>query len=154
MDKKRSILIAMLAALVLISCGTKKLDIYVSSNGNNENAATKERPVQTIEKAFEEATKIRKSSNETITIHLMEGEYHLSTPLVILPELSNIAIIGEGADKVSVKGSTVLNTNWKAFDENIWITEVEEGMVFNQLFINSYQFCRRFNCCALTFVSI
>ncbi|WP_235114749.1 right-handed parallel beta-helix repeat-containing protein [Cyclobacterium qasimii] len=136
MDKKRSILLVVLATFVLISCGTKELAVYVSSSGDNENEGTIEMPFQTIEKALKEAAKIRKSSNETITIHLKEGEYHLSTPLVITSELSDIAIIGEGTDKVSVKGSMILNTNWKAFDENIWVTEVEEEVVFNQLFIN------------------
>ncbi|WP_339924442.1 peptide-binding protein [uncultured Cyclobacterium sp.] len=131
---KRALLI--LATFVLISCDTKELAIYVSSNGDNENAGTKEMPIQTIEKALEEAIKIRESSSEPITIHLKKGEYHLSTPLVIPPELSNIAIIGEGTDKVSVKGSMVLNTNWKPFDENIWITEVGEDLVFDQLYID------------------
>ena len=136
MDNLKAKIIVVLTTFVLISCGSKELTIYVSANGNNENDGTSEMPFHTIEKALEEAIKIRKNTNETITIHLKEGEYHLTAPLVISSELSNIALIGEGTDKVSVKGSTVLETNWKAFDKNIWITELKEDLVFNQLFIN------------------
>lgn len=134
MNKK--ILIFVLVIFAIISCSTKYQVVFVSPKGDNENTGMKNMPVKTIEKAFEKATKIRESTNETIIIHLLEGDYHLSKTLVIPTELSNLSIIGEGADKVSVKGSTVLNTNWKAFNENISVTEIKDEMIFDQLFIN------------------
>jgi len=121
--------------ILLTNCQSNK-DVFVSPIGNNNNSGTKEMPVQTIEKAFEKALKIRESSNETITIHLMEGDYHLSKTLVITPDLNNISIIGEGEDKVKIKGSKVLNTNWKELNKNIWATNVSDKIDFNQLFIN------------------
>lgn len=136
MNKKGTILILILATLTFISCSTKNPDIFVSPLGNNDNVGTKEMPVQTIEKAFEKAIKIKKSSNETMAIHLMEGNYHLSAPLLITSKLNNISIIGEGSDRVSIKGSKVLTTNWEVFNENIWATDIKDDIDFNQLFIN------------------
>ena len=136
MNKKETILYLILATFVFISCGKQNTDIFVSPMGNNNNDGTKEMPLETIEKAFEIVETIRESKNITISIHLLEGDYHLSNPLLITARLNNISIIGESVDKVSIKGSTILNTNWKAFNENVWVTDVENEIDFNQLFIN------------------
>ena len=136
MIKKEAVFILMCIICVFISCSTKNTPIFVGPMGNDTNDGTKEMPVLTIEKAFEKATAIRKNTNETITILLLEGDYHLSAPLVITSELNNISIVGEGIDKVSIKGSKVIHTNWKAFNKNIWMTDVQDEIDFNQLFIN------------------
>jgi hypothetical protein len=135
MNRKEIVLVLILVAIAFISCRTNSTGIYVSPLGNNDNSGTEEMPVQTIEEAFERAIKMRGVSNDAITIHLLEGDYHLSEPLVITTELNNLSIVGEGSDKVSVKGSKVLRTNWKAFNENIWVTDIQDDIDFDQLFI-------------------
>ena len=137
MNKYRVVLILTLATFIFINCGTKKTDVFVSPLGNNNNSGTKEMPVKTIEKAFEILETQRKSTDETITIRLLEGDYHLPSPLLITNRLSNISIVGEGVEKVSIKGSKILSTKWKVFNKNIWVTDVQEEIDFNQLFINN-----------------
>jgi len=128
MNRKETarILIQLLMTVTFISCSTKGTDIFVSPHGNDNNAGSEEMPVQTVEAAFEKAAAIRESSTKNITIHLLEGDYHLSHPLVISPDLNNLSLIGEGVDKVTVKGSKVIEANWEAFNENIWVTDIKD----------------------------
>lgn len=132
----RSRLSLMLVLFSLLSCGESDYTIYVSPNGINTQEGTQDFPLQTIDRALEMAMDIRADKKGKISIYLKEGEYHLSAPLVIPNVLSDLAIIGEGTEKVSVKGSKVLQTNWKAFDEHIFFTELSEAIDFSQLFIN------------------
>lgn len=133
---KKSQLFILLLLITVFSCKTKETIIYVSLAGSNDNAGTKELPIKTIEKALQNAKEIRKNSNEHIRINVMEGDYYLSSTLVLTPELNNISIVGEGLDKVRIKGSKIINSNWKPYSENIWVTNVREEVDFNQLFIN------------------
>lgn len=132
----RSRLSLMLVLFSLLSCGLSDYTIYVSPDGINTQEGTEDFPLQTIDRALEMAMDIRADKKGKISIYLKEGEYHLSAPLVIPNVLSDIAIIGEGTEKVSVKGSKVLQTIWKPFDEHIFFTELSEAIAFSQLFIN------------------
>ena len=126
-----------LCMFILASCTSNKQQIiYVSPKGDNNNKGTKELAVNSIERAFELIYEIRKNNDKHVVINLMEGDYHLSAPLIITAKLSNISIVGQGADKVQIKGSKVLKTKWEVYDENIWVTEVIDDITFNQLFIN------------------
>jgi len=133
---KKSILCLILGTIAFYSFGEKNRDVYVSPMGNNDHAGTRKMPVQTIEKAFERIATQRTSTNKAITIRLLEGDYHLSSPLLIDAGLYNISIVGEGADKVRIKGSTKLTTNWQHFEGKIWVTDVKDDLDFNQLFVN------------------
>jgi hypothetical protein len=124
------------ALLFFIGCAEHEYTIFVSPNGSDTLEGTEDFPLQTIDRALEMAMDFRRDNQGEIKINLKEGEYHLSSTLVIPHELSDLSIIGEGSDKVSIKGSTVLQTNWKAFNENIFFTEVSEAFDFSQLFIN------------------
>ena len=132
----RSILFLITVLFFFISCGEGEHVIYVSPEGDNSLEGTEEFPLQTLEKALEKAMELRKNEKGQISILLEEGDYYLSNPLVISNALSDLAIIGEGTEKVSVKGSKVLQTNWKAFDENIYYTEIKEDIDFSQVYIN------------------
>ncbi|WP_139959454.1 PDZ domain-containing protein [Flavicella sediminum] len=134
--EKSGLLCLNLLLLFFYSCSNQKTDIYVSPTGNNTNIGTKENPLKTIEKALAYAHSIKKEKNNATTIHLLEGEYHLSSTLVIDAELSNISIVGVGADKVTVKGSKMLEAKWELLSENIWVTTIDPTLDFSQLFIN------------------
>lgn len=111
-------------------------EIYVSPSGDDSNSGTQEMPVRTIEKAFDKAKTINKTTTKPITINLQKGDYRLSKPLLITPQLNDLSIVGEGVDKVSIKGSKILKTNWKNYKKNIWVTTVPVDIDFNQLFVN------------------
>lgn len=119
---------------VFYSCHKKTIDFYVSPIGNDSNKGTKTTPFKTIEKALIYTQNLNKNKN--INILLLEGEYHLTSALKITPKLNNISIIGEGTDKVTVRGSKIIESNWEHFAENILVTTIDESLDFNQLFIN------------------
>lgn len=131
---KSNFYILFLMVAICFGCQNETIDIYVSPLGSNSNKGTKTAPFKTIKKAFENAQSLERDEN--INIYILEGDYHLSSTLQINSQLNNISIIGAGADKVSVKGSKIIKTNWEPFSENILVTTIDDSLDFNQLFIN------------------
>lgn len=121
---------------IFVSCGASS-KIYVSPQGNDNNNGTKRHPYRSIEKTMVEVRAFRKTNQRRVEIHLLAGEYHLLKPILINEELHSLSIIGEGADKVSVKGSKLITTSWKVFDKNIWVAELDEDIDFDQVHINA-----------------
>jgi hypothetical protein len=103
---------------------------------SSKNAGTKSDPFQTIDNALAKAKAIRQNNIDAITIHLMNGEYHVSHPLLITPALNNLAIIVEGSEKVRIKGSQIVTVKWTAYNKNILVAELKDTTGFTQLFIN------------------
>lgn len=136
MKKALYISFLFLSIVVFSGCQNEAIAIYVSPSGNNTYNGLKEKPFKTLKKALEKAKSIQRDENERITVHLLQGDYHLSSTLVITPELNNINIVGEGVDKVTIKGSKIIDTKWESFNENIWVTDIDTSLDFNQLFIN------------------
>ncbi|WP_199270236.1 hypothetical protein [Algibacter sp. L3A6] len=135
---KKTLYISFLFLLIINvqSCKNKAIDIYVSPLGSSTNDGTKEKPFKGLKNALENARLINRGKEDVITIHLLEGDYHLSSPLVITSQLNNIAIVGEGADKVTIKGSKIIDTKWESFNKKILVTSIDNTLDFNQLFIN------------------
>jgi hypothetical protein len=136
MSKKINVAFFIVFVFILASCSRKPVIIFVSPSGNDTSMGTKEFPLQTIQKAFEKALASKTDPKVDVSIHLLEGDYYLTTPLLITDALNNISLIGDGVDKVSIKGSKVLPANWQPFNENIMITNIDEDIDFDQLFIN------------------
>ena len=134
--KKSGVYVLFLLVIFCFGCKNEKNDIFVSPLGDNTNSGRKEAPFKTLKKALEKASSIERDENENINIHLLEGTYHLTSTLEITAQLSNISIIGAGADKVSIKGSKVVDTKWESFSDHILVTNIVESLDFNQLFIN------------------
>jgi len=123
-----------------VACGPQVKEIYVSPKGDSSNSGSKNAALKDIEAAIEKA-KIIKQGNRSaqVIIHLLPGEYRLNAELKITPELDNLKIIGEGSDEVVVKGSAILNLSWTKHNDNIWVSKLESGVQFDQLFINGKQ---------------
>ncbi len=136
MKKFYSLLIIPLL-LLLTHCGIDKhLEIYICISGSDQNNGAKENPVRTFEKAFQLVKDFNQKSDNQVIIHLFPGDYHLSSPLIITPELNNLSIIGTGMGQVNLKGSRGIEADWNKYSENIWTTNVPKGLDFDQLFIN------------------
>ncbi len=84
--------------------------------------------VTTTEQLFE---KIAENEKDII---LKEGTYYLSETLDI--NGSDIEIKAEEGEKVIISGGQRLNCNWKAYENGIWVSEIEKGLDFTQLYIN------------------
>ncbi len=136
MNTKETRSLLILLALVFTSCSMENGDVFVSPSGNDGNSGTREKPFLTIGKALERAAVMGENRGGAISVRLLEGDYHLSAPLQITPRLNHISIVGEGPDKVRIKGSKILDAKWEAINENVWVTDVKEEIDFDQLFIN------------------
>ncbi|WP_372755065.1 right-handed parallel beta-helix repeat-containing protein [Labilibaculum sp.] len=90
--------------------------------------------VASLQEALQQAKQEKKDdSSALIEIIVQPGEYNLTSPLVITPELNGLSIIGAGSDKVSVKGSLPLELKWKVLNDNIYEASVAENLDFDQL---------------------
>ena len=127
-------IMAIVLIFMLFSCDSSaEYNLYVGDSINKPDEIV----FKTIENAFEKARGIRQKEKETkISIHISEGEYRLEAPLEITPELNFITIIGDGSDKVTLKGSKQLKLDWGKYDDNIWVAETTDSMIFDQLYIN------------------
>lgn len=134
--RKLSGVFLLLSIITFYSCTKQEFNIYVSPLGNNSNDGSQVSPFKSIKKALEKVKSLEKKESDNVIIHLQEGEYHLSSTLEIDSELNNISIIGEGADKVMVKGSEIIETKWESFTDNILVATIDPSLEFNQLYIN------------------
>ncbi|MCB0685566.1 MAG: right-handed parallel beta-helix repeat-containing protein, partial [Saprospiraceae bacterium] len=119
---------------ILIGCHQDQMEIFISPDGNDANGGTREKPLKTMNKALEKSRQVQGRISKTI--HLLEGNYYLNAPVTITPEDNNLSIIGEGSDKVVIKGSRLLALVWTPFRDNVWVAEVPVQMDFDQLYIN------------------
>lgn len=117
---------------MLIGCNKSSVNIYVSESAIPDKPGD-ELWFNNIPEAFEQ---VRLLNHHNVEIHIMEGDYYLDEPISISPELNNLKISGSGTDKVRIKGSTILDVDWKKYNDNIWVTEIKGIDEFDQLYIN------------------
>ena len=111
---KKSITVSFFLLLIfLINCSDPE-KIYISPEGLSENAGTMQSPLNSIVTGLNLAKKLKADNpNLPVEIRLLAGEYHLSGPIEITPELSTLKIAGSAPGSVIIKGSKILNLDWK-----------------------------------------
>ncbi len=130
------------ALFFLGACQSKKVGVNTSLSGiiiekNRVVLSIEKNPEVSLLKAWELVKKSKQENpSEIIELYIESGEYNLESPLFITPELSGLIIKGAGDDKVSVKGSVPLNLNWEKYNENIYVSQVDENLSFDQLLID------------------
>lgn len=118
----------------------ESIEIYVTTKGVSGNTGDANSPFGTIELAIKKAKEIRQNNKLTpINIHISVGEYYLDSPIRLSSELSHIKLIGEGSDKVIVKGSKRMKLNWTKHKNLIWVAKVIDTAHFDQIFVNQKQ---------------
>lgn len=117
--------------------------IYVSPNGNDQNAGTKEKPFRTLKRAKEEVAKENKNMTKDIVVYLMDGVYYLDETLTFEAGDSgtNGYSVRYEADENAtpcISGGRKLEGTWELHDEteNIYRISVPEGLEFRQLYMN------------------
>jgi len=129
--------VLLLSFTVFCSCRTKPTEIYVGTNGKSGNPGTAEAPLPDIQSALDAAGELKtKATGQTVSVILLPGTYHLTTPLIISAGFSNLTLKGSGPSEVTVTGSKRLTPDWKKFDQNISVTNVPENIDFDQLIAN------------------
>ncbi|KGL62294.1 alpha/beta hydrolase fold domain-containing protein [Polaribacter sp. Hel1_85] len=115
----------------------KTIELFVSKKGAVKNEGTKESPFLKLESAVKKATAIKsKRENAKVIINVLPGDYHLEKPIIISPLLNGLTIKGTNSSDVTIKGSKILNTNWKKFNNDIYVTKVASNLDFDQLIVN------------------
>jgi hypothetical protein len=122
--------------MLCISVQAQK-NYYVSPTGNDIGRGTQAKPFATINKALEESRKTKGS----VVINLMGGVYHLSQPIVFLPEDSRkesgtLLLRNFENQKVTISGGFTLKLDWKVYKNGIWQAKITPDLIFDELFVN------------------
>ena len=131
---KRIYLIIVLVISFNVEGNSQSHKIYVSPNGDNSNSGSKSAPLANIQTAINHSRELRvKQPTLAVEIYLQEGTYRLNQPLQLT---SNTKLIGESAEKVSIKGSQQIDLNWKPYNKSIWVANIKDVNDIDQIFIN------------------
>lgn len=135
----------MLPSLCLLLCGpiftslVSAIDLYVSPSGSDSNAGGAGAPLHTLTKAQQVVQNaIALSMTENITVHIADGTYILSKPLVFTSKDSgtNGYTINWKADGSNVLISGGLKvTNWTAGSNGIYSASVPTGTLSRNLYV-------------------
>ena len=133
-------------AITSLSCIAQ---IYVSPNGSDAAPGTKDKPLQTLERATALAEKSLHNASGDVTVYLTGGLYRLAKPLVLGSEDSgrnghNLAFAAVHGQRPIVGGSQRI-VDWQPFNasRNIWTAHVPEGVpAARQLYINGVRATR------------
>ncbi|MCM4156952.1 hypothetical protein [Gramella sp. AN32] len=116
-------------------------EIFISPIGNDTGAGTKESPYATIPRVLEEVKKL--AGKEAVRVWFSEGSYYLDKTIELSSDYSGtptkpVVFSALPGAKVSIKGSRRFeNLHWSTYKEDIYVTQLPEGLVFDQLFINN-----------------
>jgi hypothetical protein len=133
----RKIYYVAFASLMLCISVQAQKNYYVSPTGNDIGRGTQAKPFATINKALEESRKTKGS----VVINLMGGVYHLSQPIVFLPEDSRkesgtLLLRNFENQKVTISGGFTLKLDWKVYKNGIWQAKITPDLIFDELFVN------------------
>ncbi|CAM4292492.1 right-handed parallel beta-helix repeat-containing protein [Zobellia nedashkovskayae] len=137
MQKLNRILFLVGFMALLFSCTSeeKPIEIYVSINSENEKA--NELSYKTVEEAILKASELKQDSPEAhIIINILPGTYYLSKPITIPASLSNLTIKGLGASEVTLKGAAPIHLDWRKYEDNIYVADVDRASGFDQFVVN------------------
>lgn len=125
-----------LACLYLLaSCSNQSFTIYVDGG---QLSQPEELRFSSLEEAWIQAKKLKlEHSAASVVIQFASGNYYLTEPLVIDPELNGLSLIGKGASSVSIRGSVPLNLTWNKYSDSIFVAEIQDRIHFDQLVVNN-----------------
>ena len=114
----------LLGLLVFICCtvGTRNIEVYISPDGNDQNAGTQTAPLKSIEKARDIVRVLRKGSpDKTVVVYLGGGIYPVEHPVVFTTDDSgnkNAPVIykAKEGEKPVFTGSKMLK-NWEVLKD-------------------------------------
>lgn len=118
-------------------------EIYVSQNGNDENAGTKEMPVKTLSAAKDIVAQISDGMTGDIVIYINEGEYFLPET-----EVFTAAHGGKNGYNVIIKGTDSENppvlhggkkvSGWTEYKDGIYKAPIDAGNSVRNFYVNGY----------------
>lgn len=136
----------LLAALVSVSATASALDFHVSPTGRDDNPGSADQPFATLTRARDAVRALKAAGPLTaaVHVHVADGTYALTEPLVLTPEDSGteqapIAYEAAPGARPVFSGGRALH-GWQAAGDGLWtlhIPEVAAGQWnFEQLFVD------------------
>jgi len=115
---------------------TAQTVFFVSPQGSDTNAGSREAPFRSIEQA---QVKARGTSDE-VAIYLREGEYRLSKPLIFTPEDGNetkrLVLQAYPGECPVITGSVLLSANWTPYRDGIMKTKISPSFSLDMLVVD------------------
>lgn len=142
------------ALLSLVSIQTlSAADIWVSPQGNDLAAGTKEAPKATLTAALRQARELRRiygdMVKDTLYIHMQAGTYPLYEQVIVRPEdsgtsISPTVIISQGEEATLSGGVNI--TGWRKGKGKLWVADVPNfngrPLDFRQVWVNGQKAVR------------
>lgn len=154
-DTHNSYKLTVLLLFVIISFSCHAIEIWVSSEGNDYNSGTKEKPLATLNMALRKARDLRRLNDpiieDGIRIILTDGVFYLDEPVFIRPEDSGTekspTIIEAYTDTKPILSGGLQVKNWKKAEainglksETLWVANAPKkaGSIidFRQFWVN------------------
>ncbi len=116
-------------------------EIYVATDGDDNNDGSISQPFATIERAQQEVrTLIAAGLTDDVIVYIRGGVYYLSETLEFDENDSgtsdfSITWASYPGEEVIISGGTLITSEWTAYDSNIYKTNVE-SLRFNSLFVD------------------
>ena len=109
---------------------------FVSQQGSDSNAGSRDAPFRSIERA---QVKARETSDE-VTIYLREGVYRLTKPLVLTPEDGNetkrLIVCSYPGEQTVITGSVLLTADWTPYRDGIMKTKITPSVPLDMLVVD------------------
>ncbi len=118
---------------------------YVATNGDDNNAGTRQRPFATPARARDVVRKAKKTAREPITVYLRGGTYYLHETLVFGPKDSGtaeapITYAAYKNEKPIISGGRKIQAKWKPYRDGIYMCSLAGTQLadkgFGQLFVD------------------
>ena len=94
--------------------------------------------MKTIAAAMEQARALRRSGavkDRAVEVFVKAGRYRIGQPIRFVPEDSGIHFTGEGMRETVIDGGVELPA-FRIGAKGVWETDVPQGLVFEQLYVN------------------
>ncbi|MCX6225841.1 MAG: right-handed parallel beta-helix repeat-containing protein [Bacteroidia bacterium] len=113
--------------------------VFVSPQGNDRNPGTKEKPVSSFVKAQALARKF--SRDESVSIIFARGIYYLPQTVEFTDgdgknASASVTYMAEVEGQAILSGGSLLNLEWQNSDNGIFVAEVPENTIIDQLYVN------------------
>ena len=138
--------IALIVAIVLISCQPRTIKIFVSPDGNRLNTGTIKLPVQTIPQA-QQLIREKKAEFPGLDIEVIfrEGVYNLQETLVIHADEGggddfSLTFKAYGDESVVFSGGQAVH-DWE-FENGLWMAQIDDVPDVQQLYVSNLRATR------------
>jgi hypothetical protein len=115
---------------------------FVSPNGSDSNEGTLQSPWKTITRARDEIRKLPVEERKFTVVFMRSGTYYLNETVSLEVQDSGssadapVVYASYHGENVVISGARNLSLTWANYKENVYVTDVPEGMVFNSLFLS------------------